>query len=132
MYRQIPRNVYFFFFSSRRRHTRCYRDWSSTCALPIFTGGALAEQVGVGWTESIHPGDRDRFVAVYREAVAARTPLQAEFRLRRADGEYRWVLASGVPRIEADGAFAGLIGSCVDITETRQAREVLQAARDEL
>ncbi len=97
-----------------------------------FTGGALAEQVGVGWTESIHPGDRDRFVAVYREAVAARTPLQAEFRLRRADGEYRWVLASGVPRIEADGAFAGLIGSCVDITETRQAREVLQAARDEL
>jgi len=92
-----------------------------------FTGRPLAEQLGEGWTESIHPADRDGFLGAYREAVAARTPFQAEWQLRRADGEYRWLLGSGVPRIEADGAFAGLIGSSVDITEIRRARDELSA-----
>jgi PAS domain S-box-containing protein len=97
-----------------------------------FTGQTLAEQRGAGWIESIHPEDRGRFGDAYRAAVVAHTAFQAEFRLRRADGEYRWVLGHGVPRIEANDAFAGLIGSCVDVTEIRRAREVLEAARDEL
>jgi PAS domain S-box-containing protein len=97
-----------------------------------FTGRTLDEQLGEGWIESIHPEDRGRFLEAYRGAVAARRPLRLEYRLRRADGEHRWVLASGVPRTEAKDAPAGLTGSCVDITEIRQAREVLERARDEL
>src|SRR5206468_12149122 len=57
---------------------------------------------------------------------------QGEYRLRRADGERRWMLYSGVPRAEANGRFAGLIGSCVDVTEARRAREALETARDDL
>ncbi len=97
-----------------------------------FTGHTLEEQLGDGWIESIHPADRDRFLEAYRGALATRTRLQVECRLRRADGEYRWVLGTGVPRIEGDGTFVGLIGSCLDITEIRQAREALEHARDEL
>jgi PAS domain S-box-containing protein len=97
-----------------------------------FTGKTLEEQLGDGWTESIHPADRDRFVEAYRSAMAAGTPFQVEYRLRRADGEYRWMFGSGVRRVEADGTFAGFIGSCVDISPIRQAREALEAAREDL
>src|SRR5215813_1732272 len=97
-----------------------------------FTGRSLEEELGEGWIGSIHPEDRDRFREAYREAVAARRTLRLEYRLRRADGEHRWVLGTGVPRMESDGAFTGLIGSCLDITEIRQAREVVEHARDEL
>jgi len=97
-----------------------------------FTGRSLSEQLGDGWTESIHPGDRAAFVEAYRTAVSARAPLRAEYRLRRVDGEYCWLLGSGVPRFEADGSFAGFIGSGVDITAIRQSREVLEQARDGL
>ena len=97
-----------------------------------FTGRPLAEQLGDGWIESIHPGDRVAFVEAYRTAVSARAPLRAEFRLRRVDGEYCWVLGSGVPRVEADGSFTGFIGSGVDITAIRQSREALERARDGL
>lgn len=97
-----------------------------------FTGRPLEAQLGEGWIESIHPGDRTRFLEAYREALAAHIQFQAEYRFRRADGEYRWVLGSGRPRTETDGGFAGFIGSCLDITEIRRAREVLEHARDEL
>jgi len=97
-----------------------------------FTGRTLDSQVGEGWTGSVHAGDRERLIAAYRAAIGAQTSFQAEFRLRRMDGEYRWVLGSGVPRVEGDGTCAGFIGSCVDISEARRAREVLEASRDEL
>ena len=97
-----------------------------------FTGRTLDEQLGEGWIESLHPSDRDRFLDAYRGAVAARSAFQLEYRLRRADGEHRWMLAGGVPRVEGEGALAGLVGSCLDITEILQARAVLEHARDEL
>jgi len=96
-----------------------------------FTGHLDAE-LGESWLDSLHPADRDRFREAHRQALGAQTPLQVECRLRRADGEYRWVLGSGVPRAASDGSFAGLIGSCFDVTEIRQARETLERARDEL
>jgi PAS domain S-box-containing protein len=97
-----------------------------------FTGRTLEEQLGEGWIGSIHPEDRARFLEAYRGAIAARRELALQCRLRRADGQYRWMLGSGVPRVESDDALAGLIGSCLDITEIREAREVLEHARDEL
>jgi PAS domain S-box-containing protein len=97
-----------------------------------FTGQSLEEQRGDGWIERIHPEDRERVREAHQDAAAVHAPLQVEYRLRRADGEYRWMLSKGVPRVEADGGFAGLVGSSLDITEIRRAREVLENARDEL
>lgn len=94
-----------------------------------FTGRELTEQLGEGWTESIHPADRTAFAESYRAAVTARAPLRVEHRLRRVDGEYRWMLCSGVPRVEIDGTVAGLIGSCIDVTVIRQAHEALERTR---
>ncbi|MBW4494742.1 MAG: PAS domain S-box protein [Oscillatoria princeps RMCB-10] len=87
-----------------------------------FTGRTLEEQLGEGWLEFVHPDDRRRCQETYRSAASSRTSFRIEYRLRRADGEYRWVLHTGVPRF-ASGRFAGCIGSCVDITERKRTEE---------
>src|SRR6516164_9967984 len=71
----------------------------------------------------LHPEDRQKSIDIYREAFAQRRPFRKECRLRRHDGEYRWMLDIGVPRFHEDGSFAGYIGSCVDITEQKLAEE---------
>lgn len=93
-----------------------------------FTDGGLATGFGSGWTAHLHPEDRARWLAAYGRAFAARQPFRLDYRLRRHDGQYRWLLETAVPRFEPDGAFAGYIGSCVDITEIKEA----EAQRDAL
>ncbi len=94
-----------------------------------FTGRPVGEQLGEGWTENIHPDDRPRVIDAYWTAVTSRAPFRGEYRLRRVDGEYHWMIGYAVPRIEEDGTFAGLVGSCVDVTEERRARDVLEVSR---
>jgi PAS domain S-box-containing protein len=91
-----------------------------------FTGRAAEEQMGEGWTGGVHPDDLGRCLGTYVSAFEARTPFTMEYRLRRYDGEYRWVLDTGVPRFTPDGAFSGYIGSCLDITDRRRAEEDLR------
>ena len=88
-----------------------------------FTGRPLENEIDDGWIEAIHPEDRERSVATYLKALAERGPLQEEYRLRRHDGAWRWVLDRAAPRFTADGAFAGHVGSCVDITERIEAAQ---------
>src|SRR5437762_1045316 len=95
-----------------------------------FTGRAIDQELGSGWTEGVHAEDRHRCVGVYKRAFDAREPFTMEYRLRRSDGEYRWVLVSGTPRFAADGAFLGYIGSCIDITERKLAEEKFQLVLD--
>src|SRR5213596_371457 len=95
-----------------------------------FTGRAIDQELGSGWTEGVHAEDRHRCVGVYKRAFDAREPFTMEYRLRRSDGEYRWVLVSGTPRFAADGAFLGYIGSCIDITERKLAEEKFQLILD--
>jgi PAS domain S-box-containing protein len=97
-------------------------DWFNRPWLE-FTGRRLEDEVGNGWTEGVHPDDFQRCVTTYLSAFEARRPFRTEYRLRRHDGEYRWLLDHGVPRFTPDGTFAGFIGSCVDITELREAGE---------
>jgi PAS domain S-box-containing protein len=92
-----------------------------------FTGRSIEQVLGIGWTESVHPQDVNACVAAYDAAFNARKPAELEFRLRRHDGEYRWVFAKGVPRYDADGTFAGYIGSTIDITERKRAEETSRA-----
>jgi PAS domain S-box-containing protein len=93
-------------------------DWFSRSWLD-FVGKELAEQVTQGWASVIHPDDLDRVVASDREHVEARKPFRIEFRIRRHDDVYRWVLNSGTPRINDVGEFGGYIGSCIDITDRK-------------
>ncbi|HSF05921.1 MAG TPA: PAS domain S-box protein [Methylomirabilota bacterium] len=90
-----------------------------------FTGRKLEEELGDGWTEGIHPDDVRQCLDEYRRAFRAREPFTLEYRLRRADGDYRWILDHGVPRVDASGEFLGYMGSGIDVTDIRAARQVL-------
>ena len=85
-----------------------------------FTGQAPENGLGRGWAAALHPDDRARVLTALAEANDRREPLRTEYRLRRADGEYRWMLDSAVPRFESDGAFRGFIGSVIDMTEQKR------------
>jgi two-component system cell cycle sensor histidine kinase/response regulator CckA len=97
-----------------------------------FRGRPMEQELGEGWAEGIHPEEREGARAAFLGAVAGRESFRSEYRIRRADGQYRWVLDSGTPRFDPHGRYAGHIGSCLDITESRQDREALRLARDEL
>ncbi len=93
-----------------------------------FTGRTLAQEIGKGWMESLHPDDLPECINIYRMAFDSRSEYRMEYRLRRSDGEYRWVLATGVPRYRTDRTFAGYIGSCIDISDRKQAEQERTAA----
>jgi|GEM_PF-1656473 diguanylate cyclase (GGDEF)-like protein/PAS domain S-box-containing protein len=90
-----------------------------------FRDRTLAEELGNGWIEGVHPDDADRVMNEYLAAFHARRAFVFEYRLRRADGAYRWLLDHGVPRWLPDGAFAGYSGSAMDITERKQIEQAL-------
>ncbi len=91
-----------------------------------FTGRSLADARGDGWIEDVHPDEQQRCLEVYLEAFHTRRPFEWEFRLRRHDGEYRWMLAMGRPFTDLDGEFAGYLGMAYDLTERREAEAALQ------
>src|SRR6267154_1601428 len=84
-----------------------------------FVGRALQQEIGDGWTEGIYPDDLQQCLDTYRSSIKSRLPFKMEYRLRRADGEYRWVLSHGKPSVSDDGVLRGYVGSCVDITEQK-------------
>ena len=97
-----------------------------------FTGRGLAQELGHGWAECVHPDDLAQCLASFDTAFDARQAFRAEYRLRRFDGDYRWMLDTGVPRWESNHVFAGYIGSCLDITDRREAEVALQETHAEL
>jgi len=100
-----------------------------------FTGRTMEQEVGLGWTEGVHPDDVQGCFDGFLPAFEARKPFRMEYRLKRVDGEYRWVMESGIPRYTGEGEFAGYIGSNIDITDLKHAeeeREKLRQAQAEL
>ncbi len=102
-----------------------------------FTGRSMEEELGNGWTDGVHPDDLQRCLKVYTEAFDARTTFVMQYRLRRNDGEYRWVSDHGVVRYDAQRKFAGYIGTAVDVTELinkdaalRESEERMRLAAD--
>jgi PAS domain S-box-containing protein len=95
-----------------------------------FTGRTLTQEEGNGWLEGVHPEDRQRCLDIYTGHFDRRQPFNMEYRLRRHDGEYRWLSDQGIPRFDEQGNFEGCIGCCIDITAIREARERLQASHD--
>ncbi|MEC4982823.1 MAG: PAS domain S-box protein [Oscillatoria sp. PMC 1068.18] len=101
-----------------------------------FTGCSLEQQIGDGWLAQVHPEDRREYLETYQSALATQTSFQTEYRLRRADGEYRWVFATGVPRSPDDATqptifnnfygSIGYVGSAVDITPLKETQSALE------
>lgn len=90
-----------------------------------FTGRTMQQELGEGWTEGIHPDDLQTCLDAYRRSFDARETFSIEYRLRRHDAQYRWVLNRGVPRFLDNGDFAGYIGCCIDIADQKEAKAVL-------
>ena len=98
------------------------REWLA------FTGYSEQQALGDGWSRGIHPEDIGRWLDTCVRAFDAREPFEIEYRLRRHDGEYRWMLDRGVPRQGPDGRFLGYSGVCVDIDERKRAEQELERA----
>lgn len=85
-----------------------------------FTGRTMQEELGHGWTELVHPDDFDRCLHIYTSSFTQQQPFTMEYRLRRYDGEYRWIMDHGIPRHAENGEFLGYIGSCIDVTDRKE------------
>jgi PAS domain S-box-containing protein len=97
-----------------------------------FTGRTEEKELGTGWTDGIHADDYDSILHAYESRCNAREPFALEYRMRRQNGDYRWILDTGIPRYAPDGVFLGYIGTCVDITERKESEVALQTAHEEL
>jgi formate hydrogenlyase transcriptional activator len=97
-----------------------------------FTGRTMEEELDNGWLENVHPDDGEYCFKTFTAAVDRREAFNMEYRLRRADGIYRWVFDSGTPRFSSQGEFVGFIGSCMDISDRKESEEELRRAHAEL
>src|SRR6266513_75798 len=109
-----------------KRYTFFNKPWLE------FTGRSLEQEMENGWVEGVHPDDLQRCLKVYTEAFDARKPFVMQYRLRRHDGEYRWVSGEGVARHDAQGNFVGYVGSCVDVTELINKDEALRESEERM
>lgn len=97
-----------------------------------FTGRTMEQEYGNGWAEGVHPDDFDRCLEIYVTSFDKRERFSMDYRLRRHDGEYRWIQDDGCPRYDVDGNFIGYIGNCLDITDRKIIETELQAINAEL
>src|SRR6185436_6627073 len=109
-----------------RKSTYFNKNWLE------FTGHTLEEEICDGWQTGLHAEDLSSCEQTFEAAFEKKESFRIEYRLRRADGVYRWVLDCGAPRFSSDGEFLGFIGSCLDITERKESEDELQKAHQEL
>ena len=97
-----------------------------------FTGRSVEQELGNGWTEGIHPDDRENTVQTNRKAFDTRERFVTQYRLKRHDGEYRWITDQGIPRYGPHGKFRGYVGACVDITDLLNKEAALRESEERI
>ncbi|MBK7631391.1 MAG: PAS domain-containing sensor histidine kinase [Ignavibacteriales bacterium] len=97
-----------------------------------FTGRTIGDELGLNWVQDIHPEDLKLFMEIYSQALENRTPFSHQFRFKRNDGIYRWLMISGIHRFNDQKDFLGLIGTCIDITKQKENEEYIKKINDEL
>ncbi len=97
-----------------------------------FTGRTMDQELGNGWAEGVYGEDYARCLEIYNSSFDRRDPFEMEYRLRCADGVFRWIYDVGTPRFSSDGEFLGYIGSCIDISERKRAEMEMEQQRSEL
>src|SRR5207245_4578220 len=90
-----------------------------------FTGRTMSQELGEGWTHNIHADDLRRHLEIYARAFEEKEKFMSEYRMRRYDAQYRWMLDRGAPRFLDDGTFAGDVGCCIDISDQKEAKAAL-------
>ena len=95
-----------------------------------FRGRRMEQEYGNQWVKGVHPEDFQRCLSTYLEAFEKREPFEMEYRLKRHDGEYRWILDKGAPFFSENDEFQGYIGSCIDVTDRIEAQRALEDARE--
>jgi len=95
----------------------CNKPWLE------FTGRTIEDELGYGWTELIHPDDKTKYSEEFSSMFDEKKEFNIEYRFKKQDGQYRWILNTGIPRFTTNGSFLGYIGSCIDITELKRSRE---------
>lgn len=90
-----------------------------------FTGRTLEQEAGLGWLDNVHPDDAEKFMRIFTQNFDNQIPFSVEYRLKRHDQKYRWVVNNGVPIIDETGLFSGYLGSCIDITTQKENEEKL-------
>lgn len=95
-----------------------------------FTGRSMEQETGNGWAEGVHPEDFDKCLKIYTDHFTRRETFEMEYRLRRFDGAYHWIFDRGTPYYDSEGNFKGYIGSCIDVTERKEAQNSLKKAHE--
>ncbi len=96
-----------------------------------FTGRTMEEEYGFGWAAGVHPDDYDRCVKIYLDNFSLQQPFEMDYRLKRYDGQYRWINDRGVPFYDKDKTFIGFIGSCMDVTEKVEGQRLKEMAQND-
>jgi PAS domain S-box-containing protein len=97
-----------------------------------FTGNEMGDDLGMNWLKNVHPEDLEKLLGQYQDAFSTKTSFSCEFRFKRKDDIYRWVLMNGTPRFNRAGIFMGIIGSCADISGQKESEEKIQKINFEL
>ena len=97
-----------------------------------FTGRSMEQEYGYGWAECVHPDDFDRCVNIYTTHFDKQESFEMDYRLKRADGQYRWINDRGVPIYDDDKKFVGFIGSCMDVTEKIEGQLLKEMAQNDV
>jgi PAS domain S-box-containing protein len=97
-----------------------------------FTGRSVGEELGLNWIQDIHPADTNYLISVYQNSIENRISFSHQFRFKRKDTIYRWLMINGVPRFNETNVFLGFIGTCIDITHQKEDEDYIKKINDEL
>ncbi|MBE9213958.1 PAS domain-containing sensor histidine kinase [Plectonema cf. radiosum LEGE 06105] len=103
-------------------------NFFNSCWLKL-TGRKIEQELGLGWLDNLHLEDKNAYLSTYFQAIKQKEKFQIQYRLKSADGDYRWISDKGVPRFSSDNEFIGYIGCCIDITECKKAEVAIRESQ---